>query len=164
MNDPCLPIEAAQRRVLVRKRLLACSARIESHLNQKLRKEFDFTLARFDLLDEVARHPDGMKMSEVSSRLMVTAGNVTGLTDRLVAGGLLLREPDPHDGRSFTLRLTPAGYARHAELVRVCDGWLQTLIGDLGHSAETTLLHTLTALDTHLQQHLPPARGGRSGR
>ena len=162
MNDPYLPIEAAQRRVQVRKRLLACSARIESHLNQKLRKEFDFTLARFDLLDEVARHPDGLKMSEVSSRLMVTAGNVTGLTDRLVASGLILRDPDPHDGRSFTLRLTSAGHERHAELAKVCEHWLHMLLGNLGHSAEAALLHALMQLDAHLQQRLPVRT--RSGR
>ena len=161
MNDPN-PIDAAQRRTLVRKRLLGCSALIDSFLNQKLRKEFNFTLARFDLLDEVARHPDGLKMSEVSSRLMVTAGNVTGLTDRLVASDLLLREPDPHDGRSFTLRLTPAGRTRHAELAKVCEHWLHMLLGNLGHSAEAALLHALMQLDAHLQQRLPVRT--RSGR
>ncbi len=56
-----------------------------------LRETFDITLPRFDLLAQLDRAPDGMTMGELSDRLMVSNGNVTGLAERLVSEGLVAR-------------------------------------------------------------------------
>ena len=42
---------------------------------------------------QLERNPDGLKMGELSQRLMVTGGNITGLTDQLVKEGLVKRRP-----------------------------------------------------------------------
>ena len=78
-------------------RLLACTNHIEAPLRTRLRQQFDGSLPRFDLMAQLDRHPGGMKMRDLSRQLMVTGGNVTGLTDRLVAEGLVARHDDPND-------------------------------------------------------------------
>ena len=72
-------------------RLLTCTQLIEKQVRHQLRTEFDTTLPRFDLMAQLERAPDGMKMNELSRRMMVTGGNVTGITDQLVAEGLVER-------------------------------------------------------------------------
>lgn len=90
-------------------RLLTCATLIERSVRQGLREEFGITLPKFDLLSQLDRAGEGLTMGELSRRLMVTNGNVTGLIDRLVAEGLVARQPAPHDRRAHLVRLTPAG-------------------------------------------------------
>jgi DNA-binding MarR family transcriptional regulator len=90
-------------------RLLTCATIIERSVRQGLREEFGITLPKFDLLSQLDRAGEGLTMGELSRRLMVTNGNVTGLIDRLVTEGLVVRQPSPHDRRAQVVRLTPAG-------------------------------------------------------
>jgi len=90
-------------------RLLTCATLIERSVRQGLREEFGITLPRFDLLSQLDRAGDGLTMGELSRRLMVTNGNVTGLIDRLVTEGLVARQPSQHDRRAQMVSLTPAG-------------------------------------------------------
>ena len=90
-------------------RLLTCATLIERSVRQGLREEFGITLPKFDLLSQLDRAGEGLTMGELSRRLMVTNGNVTGLIDRLVTEGLVARQPAPHDRRAQLVRLTPAG-------------------------------------------------------
>ena len=68
-------------------RLLACTTLIETEIRARFRAGFGTTLPRFDLMAQLEREPGGLKMSELSQRLMVTGGNVTGLTDQLEGRG-----------------------------------------------------------------------------
>jgi DNA-binding MarR family transcriptional regulator len=90
-------------------RLLTCSIMIEQRVREELRERFGTTLPRFDLMAQLDRSPLGLKMSELSKRLMVTGGNVTGLVDQLAAEGLLLRRDLPDDRRVCEIRLTAKG-------------------------------------------------------
>lgn len=90
-------------------RLLTCATMIERGVRQGLREDCGITLPRFDLLSQLDRAGDGLTMGELSRRLMVTNGNVTGLIDRLVTEGLVDRQPAPNDRRAQVVRLTPAG-------------------------------------------------------
>ena len=92
-------------------RLLSCTTRVEDQVRQRLRADFGTTLPRFDLLAQLERHPDGLTMRELSKRLMVTGGNVTGITDQLESEGLVLRETRADDRRSFIVKLTPRAAA-----------------------------------------------------
>ena len=60
-------------------RLLTCTTLIEGAVRSRLRERFDVTLPRFDLMAQLDRAPDGMTLSDVSKRMMVSNGNVTGL-------------------------------------------------------------------------------------
>jgi DNA-binding MarR family transcriptional regulator len=69
----------------------------------------DLTLPRFDVMAQIARDPDGLTFVELSRRLLVTAGNLTGIVDRLERDGLVAREAHETDGRARRIRLTGAG-------------------------------------------------------
>ena len=50
-----------------------------------------------DVMAQLDRTPNGMTLGELSARMMVSNGNVTGLVERLVQQGLLDRRPSPSD-------------------------------------------------------------------
>lgn len=131
-------------------RLLTCTNLITSQIRTRLRENFQTTLPRFDLLAQLERHPKGLKMSELSKRMMVTTGNVTGITDQLEAEGLVRREPDPQDRRAYTVKLTPLGRQVFARMAQEHEGWVIELFEGLS-SSEKDLMHRLLGkLKAHL--------------
>ena len=76
-------------------RLLSCTVKIENQLRARLRQDFESTLPRFDLMAQLERNPEGLRMTALSERLMVTCGNITGITDQLEREGLVVRTPRP---------------------------------------------------------------------
>src|SRR6185503_1455026 len=111
-------------------RLLTCSQLIERHVRSRLRSRFRTTLPRFDLMAQLERHPAGLKMNELSRRLMVTGGNVTGIVDQLVREGLVERSADA-DRRAFRVRLTRAGERAFGEMARAHEQWIAELLAGL---------------------------------
>jgi len=105
-------------------RLLTCSQLIEKRVRAGLREQFDTTLPRFDLMAQLERHPDGLKMKELSHRLMVTGGNVTGITDQLVAEDLVERVGVEGDRRAFLVRLTPKGREAFERMAVEHEKWI----------------------------------------
>jgi DNA-binding MarR family transcriptional regulator len=123
-------------------RLLTCTSLIEGAIRSELRRDFDCTLPRFDLMAQLERHPQGLRMGELSRRLMVTGGNVTGITDQLVKEGLVTREAPPDDRRAFVVRLTPAGRRQFQRMAEVHEAWVVRLVAGLT-AAERRQLHVL---------------------
>jgi DNA-binding MarR family transcriptional regulator len=116
-------------------RLLACTTQVQDEVGRRLRARFGISLARFDYLAQLHRVPGGLRMQALSRRLMVTGGNVTGLTNELAREGLVVRAPDPHDGRAWILRLTPRGRAAFEAMAREHEEWILEVFGDLGPRA-----------------------------
>jgi DNA-binding MarR family transcriptional regulator len=125
-------------------RLLACTNKIENEIRGRLRAKFDTTLPRFDLLAQLERNPGGLKMNELSQRLMVTGGNVTGITDQLEKEGLVVRASDPSDRRAFTVKLTPTGRWVFAKMAAVHEQWVIELFAGL-NAAEKDQIYRLLA-------------------
>ena len=123
-------------------RLLTCSQLIEKRVRAGLRDQFDTTLPRFDLMAQLERHPEGLKMKELSHRLMVTGGNVTGITDQLVAEGLVKRTPVDGDRRAFLVRLTAAGRAAFERMAAQHERWIVDAFAGLSER-ELDQLHRL---------------------
>jgi len=105
-------------------RLLTCTTLIENEVRRRLRENFDITLPRFDLLAQLDRAPDGMTLGELSQRMMVSNGNITGLVDRLVEQGLIRRRPLPHDRRVQIVSLTAEGQREFRSMARVNADWV----------------------------------------
>ena len=97
-------------------RIVSCSQMVEQEVRNMLREKFDTTLPRFELLSALDRVPDGLSMGELSSWLMVTKGNVTGIAERLSEDGFIKRNPTPTDRRSFCVTLTPKGKKLYKEI------------------------------------------------
>ncbi|MGJ8617878.1 MAG: MarR family winged helix-turn-helix transcriptional regulator [Sulfitobacter sp.] len=115
-------------------RLLKVVRGIEGQLRDNLRQDFATTLPRFDMLAALSRHPEGLKMSQLSGVLRVSNGNVTGIADRLAEEGLVKRVPVPGDRRAMILRLTDAGQAEFLTQAAAHEGWINQMLD--GVSAE----------------------------
>ncbi len=133
-------------------RLLACTTRVETQIRSRLRAEFDTTLPRFDLLAQLERHPDGLAMRELSQRLMVTGGNITGITDQLEAEGLVVREDHPSDRRSYTVKLTPAGRRQFKKMAATHEQWVIELLAGWGAEEKAQVYDLLAVLKNHLKE------------
>ena len=127
-------------------RLLTCTNLIEGSVRRGLRSDFASTLPRFDLLAQLERHPQGLKMSELSQRLMVTGGNVTALADQLEAEGWITREPVADDRRATRLLLSPNGRERFAEMAAGHERWVIGLFEVLSRDEQQQLLQLLGKL------------------
>ena len=136
-------------------RLLTCTNLVEAPLRKRLREQFDGSLPRFDLMAQLDRHPAGLRMRELSRRLMVTGGNVTGLTDRLVAEGLVERHEDPTDRRTYQVQLTAEGKRQFRAMARAHEAWVAELFGGLSAAQQAQLF----ALLGQLKASLPADRG-----
>src|SRR5215467_9100445 len=132
-------------------RLLACTTRLESEVRMRLRTEFDTTLPRFDLMAQLERAPTGLTMSELSRRLMVTGGNVTGITDMLEAEGLVARVDHPTDRRAYTVKLTAAGRRVFARMAAAHESWIVDLLAGLDAGEQEQVYRLLARLKQHLQ-------------
>ncbi|MSP87458.1 MAG: MarR family transcriptional regulator [Alphaproteobacteria bacterium] len=127
-------------------RLLTCANLIERRVRQNLRDRFDITLPRFDLLAQLDREPEGLALGEISRRLMVSNGNVTGLIERLVAEGLIDRRSAPGDRRIQIVRLTRAGKAAFDAMTPVHREWITSVMSGLDRHELATLLDLLGRL------------------
>ena len=112
-------------------RLLTCTQLIEREVRARLRERFATTLPRFDLMSQLWRYPQGLKMNELSRHLMVTGGNVTGIVDLLEKDGQVERAAEPSDRRAYRVRLTPAGRKAFAEMARAHEAWIVELLAGL---------------------------------
>jgi DNA-binding MarR family transcriptional regulator len=131
-------------------RMLSCTTKIEAEIRSRLRTEFGITLPRFDLMAQLERHPEGLRMGELSKRMMVTGGNVTGITDQLEQENLVVRVPDPKDGRAFSVKLTPAGRKAFAQMAEVHESWVAELLQDISQEDKGQLIELLSQMKGHL--------------
>lgn len=131
-------------------RMLSCTVRVENAIRSRLRTSFGITLPRFDLMAQLERHPDGLRMGELSRRMMVTGGNVTGITDQLEEEGLVQRVPDPADRRAYSVKLTPAGRTAFAEMAAVHEGWVADLFGGMAPADKAQLIDLLDKMKRQL--------------
>jgi DNA-binding MarR family transcriptional regulator len=123
-------------------RMLTCTQLVEKRVRQGLREQFDTTLPRFDLMAQLERAPLGLRMNELSRRMMVTGGNVTGITDQLVAEGWVARSAVEGDRRAYSVALTVEGRAEFQRMALAHEGWIVDAFAGL-NSAEVAQLHTL---------------------
>ena len=123
-------------------RLLTCTLLIERRIRGRLRERFSTTLPRFDLMAQLERNPEGLRMGELSRRMMVTGGNVTGITDQLVRERLVERRPMPGDRRVQAVRLTAKGRRAFDAMAAAHEQWVVDLLSGLG-SADRDRLHAL---------------------
>ncbi|RZT97745.1 MarR family winged helix-turn-helix transcriptional regulator [Rivibacter subsaxonicus] len=138
-------------------RMLACTTQVEDEIRRRLRTRFGISLPRFDYLAQLYRQPEGLKMGELSRYLMVTGGNVTGLTDELERDGLVVRESSPTDRRAWIVRLTPKGRSGFEAMAQEHEQWILELFAGLDPKAVQQLYSQLGALRVQLvrQQEQP---------
>ena len=112
-------------------RLLTCTMLIETKIRMQLERHFSVTLPQFDLMAQLDRVPDGLTMTALSERLMVSNGNVTGIVARLVADKLVERETAKTDRRSFVVRLSRKGALLFQDMAEKHEGWINEMFAGL---------------------------------
>jgi DNA-binding MarR family transcriptional regulator len=138
-------------------RLLSCSTEIEAEIRRRLRAQCHISLARFDYLAQLHRHPQGLTMRALSRYLMVTGGNVTGLTDDLEKEKLISRKVSAEDRRSYVVKLTPRGRRQFEKVAAVHESWVVELLAGLHASERDQLNELLGRLRLHLARTLADA-------
>ena len=127
-------------------RLLSATTRIEDTIRQRLREQFGITLPRFDLMAQLERESEGLTMSALSRRMMVTGGNVTAIVDQLEGEQLVQRQSLPGDRRAFRVSLTPAGRKAFAAMAQAHEGWVVELLAPLSERQQEQLHKLLGTL------------------
>jgi DNA-binding MarR family transcriptional regulator len=127
-------------------RLLASANLIEVEVRRRLRERFGTTLPRFDLLAQLERVEDGLLLGELSRRMMVSNGNVTGLVERLGRSGLIERNVLEADRRAVRVRLTQKGREVFAEMAAAHADWIGELFAGLSEVEQTALWSRLGTL------------------
>ena len=127
-------------------RMLSCTTLVETEIRSRLRSEFGITLPRFDLMAQLDRHPEGLRMGELSRRMMVTNANVTGITNLLEQEGLVARDPVPGDGRAWSVRLTAAGQRAFKRMAARHESWVIELMQALDEQERASLIALLSTM------------------
>ena len=116
------------------------------------------TFPQFDVLNQLDREPGGLTFVELSRRLLVTAGNLTGIVDRLQDERLVRRTVHPDDRRAFRLTLTAKGRRLIRRAQQRHHRALAALLGDVTQHDLRTLRRLLGRLRTSAS-----ARVGKAG-
>lgn len=137
-------------------RLLTCTTLVEGEVRARLRRDFDTTLPRFDLMAALDRARTGMTLGDISRRMMVSNGNVTGLAARLEAEGLVERRARPGDRRAQLLRLTAKGRREFARQSAAHEGWIAQLLAGLAPEERGALFRLLGRAKASVRAALTP--------
>jgi DNA-binding MarR family transcriptional regulator len=121
-------------------RLLRTTRRLEAEVRERLKAEFATTLPRFDVLAGLYRAEGGLTMTELSRALMVSNGNVTGIVERLVSDGMIVREPIENDRRATRVALTGKGRQGFVRMAAAHENWINELLAPLGRGDTEELL------------------------
>ena len=124
-------------------RLLVLTNMIEGRVRRRLRAAFGITLPRFDVMAALYNAPEGLSMGELSHRLMVSNGNVTGIVERLECEGLVRRRQRPEDRRSHLVRLTDAGREAFEAMAAEHENWIASMLSELSEEEVEQLYHLL---------------------
>lgn len=133
-------------------RLLKASKLIETELRERMRRELDTTLPRFDVMAALSRQPEGLKMSELSGVLKVSNGNVTGIVERLVEDGFVRRDAVEGDRRAFLARLTDNGREEFERQAEAHEAWVDGLLSDVEPERAERLAVLLAEVAAHLEE------------
>ncbi len=124
-------------------RMLSCTTLVEKRLRLRLGNVFGSTLPRFDILAVLSRHQAGLTMGELSKKLLVSNGNVTGVVSKLVDERMVERTQSPVDKRTYFVRLTPKGSQSFKQMARTHEQWIDEVFTELTNDEIEQLLELL---------------------
>jgi len=78
----------------------------------------DLSMREYDVLYTLSKCPGPLRIGELHRHVLLSQPALSRLVDRLVAGGLVERCPDPADKRGVRLSLTPAGRDKQQQVGR----------------------------------------------
>jgi DNA-binding MarR family transcriptional regulator len=137
-------------------RMLGATTIMQKLIQNYLKVRFDSTLPRFDVMSALDRQDGPITMSELSDKLLVSNGNVSGLVSRLVKDGMMTREVDPHDRRTQRVELSSTGREAFHAMAIEHEKLVDSLFSDLSDAQMEELLHLTTILNATLHAKRKP--------
>lgn len=134
-------------------RLITNSNIIEKEVRNLFRSEFGVTLPRFDLMSALYRELGGLTMGELSKRLLVSNGNVTGIVERLQKEGLVKRWVLPTDRRIYSVGLTPKGRSEFKIMADRHRQWISQILGGLEDEDLSAMIKMMDGLREVISTH-----------
>lgn len=107
------------------------------------------TLPQFVVLDALTRG-GGSRMSDLAHTLNVTTAAITGIADRLVRGGYIVRVSDPEDRRIVKVKLTAKGMAIVERSIDQRKKMMIDIFGAISQEEREEYLKILTHIRDHI--------------
>tara|TARA_Y100001968_G_C19227496_1_gene652784 strand:+ start:204 stop:668 length:465 start_codon:yes stop_codon:yes gene_type:complete len=127
-------------------KILKTSNLIEKQIKEKLRDDHNTTLPRFDVMSALYRSNSGLKMNEISGTLKVSNGNITGIIDRLVKEGNVLRIAIEGDRRANLVSLTNKGKKQFEEYAIAHESWINVMLKNISEQDSQVLIDLLDSI------------------
>ena len=127
-------------------KILKTSNLIEKQIKEKLRDDHNTTLPRFDVMSALYRSNSGLKMNEISGALKVSNGNITGIIDRLVKEGNVLRIAIEGDRRANLVSLTNKGKKQFEEYAIAHESWVNAMLKNISEQDSQVLINLLDSI------------------
>ena len=135
------------------------------HVGRRIRRRMGLELspAKYSVLSAISRHP-GATLGTIGRLEQLGKSAITRLSAELEALELIVRTPDPSDGRGTCVRITPKGSRLLAKANAHMDGYLRVQLSALNDedvrilSAAVPVLRRL--LDVRVQVAEPEAPDG----
>jgi DNA-binding MarR family transcriptional regulator len=122
-------------------------------MSKRLEGELGVTGPQRLVLRIVGRMP-GISAGDLSRVLHVHPSTLTGVLQRLEGRGLLLRKPDPADGRRALLRLSPRGRRLGVSQEGTVEAVVRRVLGKTAASSADATREVLAHLASQLEKEL----------
>jgi DNA-binding MarR family transcriptional regulator len=93
----------------------------------------------------------GLRLTDLSDRLLIRPPSVTGVVDRLERAGLVVRDGSPTDLRAKCVHLTDKGRRLVDQIQSVHGAQIEGVMRGLSHNEQVQLHRLLSGLSQHLQ-------------
>ncbi|MDG1996395.1 MAG: MarR family transcriptional regulator [Emcibacteraceae bacterium] len=129
-------------------RMISNSNRLTQDLNQRMKQETSLSIAKYDVLRAIEKADGGkITMSNLSKELLVSNANMTGMTSRLQADGLVNKKVLPSDRRIYSVELTSEGKIRLEKASKIYDLWTKELMANIDNNEVIFMNGLLDKLD-----------------
>jgi len=141
------PRPAVSADVLVLENFLSVLAnRASDALAREYTQRFALGVTEWRVMSVLGRHPD-LSANAVARRTAMDKVAVSRAVNRLLASGRLQRRIDPDDRRRSLLRLSRAGRAVYAQVVRIALDFERELLAGVAAAERVQLFRLLDRLD-----------------
>ena len=139
--------------------ILSLHGAVFSSLNAVLGAKLGLSLAKFDVLAQLYRYPQGLALGQLSRNLKVSGGNVSGLVQRLLADALIGKSISRADKRSYIVRLTPKGKVLFQKAAGIHKNHLRKCFEGVSAGELENALSILRSLSTKIRNTEPKRTG-----
>lgn len=143
--------------------LLRSAKTLEAEMGSRFRREFDQSLARFDVLSQLYRLPERRgTVGQIAASVMAASGNITALIDRMEHEGLVERRASPTDRRSSEVTMTAAGLKLFRQMLKAHNRWMDEALGPLPDADKEQLIGLLRRVRQVMAEDADSAEAGKT--